>query len=168
LLPFLRGGSRFSSCEWYILIDSCADRPSYTSATVLIPARAYSYIRGSIPQAELLQAWQRAIEVLHRLSPLSSSAASCIAALQLLDKALVSDTSEATGQSSGMPKTPAVAAVPEGIRTAVIAADDPDNGVMDNMFAMLEAQDFSWLDALPLDKLSSNPADMPDLWQDVW
>jgi hypothetical protein len=136
---------------------------------VLIPARAYSYIRGSIPQAELLQAWQRAIEVLHRLSPLSSSAASCIAALQLLDNALVSDTSDNAGQSSGIPKTPAmVPAVPESSKTTAAAADDSENGVMDNMFAMLEAQDFSWLDALPLDKLSANPADMPDLWQDVW
>lgn len=38
----------------------------------------------------------------------------------------------------------------------------------DNMYAMLETQDFSWLDALPLDMLSTDQADMPDLWQGVW
>lgn len=64
-------------------------RPLIAAATALIPARVYSYIRGHIPQETLAIAWQRSLDVLRRLSSLSSSATRCLAALELLDEEVV-------------------------------------------------------------------------------
>ncbi|KIW23707.1 uncharacterized protein PV07_11886 [Cladophialophora immunda] len=63
----------------------------YTAATALIPARVYSYIRGDISQPSLAEAWQRSLEVLRRLSPLSPTATRCLAALELLNEEVVAD-----------------------------------------------------------------------------
>ncbi len=151
----------------------------YTAATALIPARVYSYIRGDIPQSDLLRAWQQSLEVLHHLSPLSPSAVSCIAALQVLDDELVFeggigvhpkipntllDASDHSGHyvSRKFEIDPNIASQPMDVVEVQPLQD------VDGLDALLQMQDFTWLDTLPVDVLSGDQADMPDLWQATW
>ena len=155
----------------------------YTTATALIPARVYSYIRGDVPQSDLLTAWQHSLEVLNHLSPLSPSAVSCIAALQVLDDELVFEQSGVQPQfpshGPGLPAEPSASnptSLGNGIRQFGLPVEVPGSAApagqhpsfASDLDHMLQMQDFSWLDTLPVDVLASDYADMPDLGQEPW
>ena len=151
----------------------------YTAATVLIPARVYSYIRGDIPQSELLQGWQQSLEVLHHLSSVSPSAVSCIATLQVLDDELVyqgGDTQVAPSGNLSITKQMTQSASQGPSATTGLTQDTaPTSGMgevsslhdPDSLDSLLQMQDFTWLDTLPVYMLSGDYAEMQDFWQDL-
>ena len=151
----------------------------YTAATALVPARVYKYVRGDILQSDLLRGWQQSLEVLHHLSPLSPSAVSCIAALQVLDDELVFEATEppsklpvgALGHDSPSVHRPhAVSTALDSVNTATLMdiRDDQHRQDVDNFDSMLQMQDFTWLDTLPVDVLSGDYTDIPDFWHETW
>jgi hypothetical protein len=82
------------SCGFVVLVV-------YTAATALIPAIMYAHIRDDIPKSSLLTSWNRALYILSRLCPLSTSARRCLAALELLNDKIIPDINpEARAQSS--------------------------------------------------------------------
>lgn len=52
-----------------------------TTATALILAQVYGYTRGNISLEAFANTWDRSLQILRRLSSLSSSAVACLAAL---------------------------------------------------------------------------------------
>jgi Fungal specific transcription factor domain/Fungal Zn(2)-Cys(6) binuclear cluster domain len=157
----------------------------YTAATALIPARAYGYLRGDISQDSLTLTWQRSLEVLRELTALSPSAVSCIAALQVLDDELVFEDAGVDGQGAATLREQGDAADGEaegrgelvtGTQIAASTTDVDADGQQqqymhtntNDLDSMLQMQDFSWLDTLPVDVLGGDDADMPDMWRDLW
>lgn len=144
----------------------------YTAATALIPARVYSYIRGDTSPVALAEGWQRALEVLRRLSALSPTAIGCLAALQMLNEELVFEdtgnhvnslrelTPAATARQSSVQMISHEAAVEEPVNL-----NDPNKPRLSfpNLDdSILQIQDFTWFDYLPTDLL---PSDYMDLSQ---
>jgi hypothetical protein len=132
----------------------------------------YSYIRGDTPPVALAEGWQRALEVLRRLSVLSQTAVGCLAALQMLNEELVF---EDTGNNANPLRelTPAATVRQGPIQTASheaavedsVSPNDPNKPRLSfsNLDeSILQIQDFAWFDYLPTDLL---PSDYMDLSQ---
>ena len=151
---------------WHLLLTRfCTCLVIYTAATVIIPARSYSYIRGDIPPSKLIDAWKKSLDILHRLGRVSRSATRCLAVLQALDQAIVSEngTSLATHHEVGDIPSREVSSIPsinpstplnqpsfgemaaKNAEMLQMQADQPD------VFAdssLPQIQDFGWFDSL--------------------
>lgn len=149
----------------------------YTAAIALIPARAYTHIRGDITLASLNEAWRRSVSILGQLSSFSFSASRCSTVLQKLNEAIVPKTqTDATGDIAhaglkanecvsdhGHPAMGSTAAGPpvgtNFSREMASMALPPRTMLMDEAYffghsADLKMQGVSWFDSLPEDLLA--------------
>lgn len=146
---------------------------TYTAATALIPARVYSYVRGDTSSAALAEGWQKALELLRRLSVLSPTAVGCLAALQMLNEELVF---EDTGNHANLLResTPATTVRQDSVRMTSHEAAMEDSTQLNDcnkprLFfqtpdeSILQIQDFTWFDYLPADLLTSDYMDFSQL-----
>jgi hypothetical protein len=158
----------------------------------LIPARIYSHIRGDVPLPSLTDAWKQSLDVLRRLTPLSSTATKCLATLELLNDEIVSEESYGSGNVSRA--EPASLDVVSAITmqyepntngrdqtnilpTPVSELNFPtiseqryypqqyEMQVGDTFGPFPELQDFTWLESLPADLFAGGYEDMPQLYQ---
>ena len=178
--------------DWFGSFCSYGPTVIYTAATALVPARVYSYIRGDILQSSLNEAWHRAVKILNRLVPLSSTASRCLAVLQLLndESAPAIDAGNATANPTAdhfkdnrneklVPSDmPAVARsdLPMGhssftdetvkagpIMPLSMLPDEQDVSMFSS--DALQAQDLTWFDSLPTDLLAIDDAELFGLSQ---
>jgi hypothetical protein len=138
----------------------------------------YSYIRGDISCDILVEAWERALQVLRRLSHFSSSAARCLNALQKLNEELVfedrghhrgNSLKQATSVATCWPNTMATSShetgAPKLIQSNVV--ENHQSSVSNPGNSILKMQDFSWFDFLPADLLQSEHMDGSQFFNSV-
>jgi hypothetical protein len=130
---------------------------------VLIPARRFEALRGSIPLSAVMQSCDRALKLMESLSPIFQSAKRCFTSLQLLNQEIVGDlpplpqqqSSSASGEADAMPDV----VTPQTFRFNVYNGNSstweqseaacPLTAV-DGVFEQMPL-DFSWIDSLPVD-----------------
>lgn len=173
---------------WYQVFCACRIDPGqtatncflvlYTAATALIPARIYSHVRGNVSLDTVTARWSRSLDVLTDLSNLSDSAKRCNAALQLLNgdvnttenkNDLPPEPSERTGRVfHGFPQPPPPQMEDTRgnteVQVAMPGSMDPSMSLDEYLAPMAALQDFSWLDSLPVDLMSTEYGNLQDLY----
>ncbi|KAL8828757.1 MAG: hypothetical protein Q9191_002410 [Dirinaria sp. TL-2023a] len=123
----------------------------------------YKYIRGDIPPSDLIDAWNKSLDILHRLRHVSASASRCLTVLKALDQAIVSEDGNSlvthheaenvrNGEQYPMPivnpSTPLNQPSPDEMAAtnAEMLPMQTDQSFPDS--SLPEIQDFGWFDSL--------------------
>jgi hypothetical protein len=139
----------------------------------------YPHIQDEFPKPSLLISWERALHVLRRLCPLSTSSRRCLAALELLNDKVVNGANTDRPETQSATPERAVGGdratnnAPEFATTELSSTTMPgyvaDQGLDMDFLSFIPAafdQDSSWLDSisLPTDLLNMGYGELSEIY----
>lgn len=142
----------------------------YSAANVLVAARICPLLHDGIPIESITTSWFQCFEILKRHSLLSKSAKRCIAALEFLDRNIVTgQEQQASAPSLQMYDQPQVedqqALMNDFIPNQDVANYFPDNAPTyfgDGFYntSLMNSNDLGWLHSVPMDLFQYDSSDI--------